>query len=223
MTSLIEHIEKCLDLTEEFKSKLTTDIACMEGMSGLKTRHFYNNLCSMDDARYLEIGVWKGSTFCSALCGNALKAVAIDNFSEFVGSAFGDPRTEFQTNFRNHKGKNDATFIETNCWELDVDALKNEHGTFNIYMYDGNHTETSHYEALNHYLPCLDDTFIYVVDDWNFPAIEKGTMASIEKNGVDIVYQKVILTEANPGVQRGANHWHNGISIFVLKKLLRKM
>ena len=28
----------------------------MEGMSGKKPRHFYNNVCSMNDARYLEIG-----------------------------------------------------------------------------------------------------------------------------------------------------------------------
>lgn len=32
----------------------------MDGMSGIKTRHFYNNLLNYYDARYLEIGTWKG-------------------------------------------------------------------------------------------------------------------------------------------------------------------
>ena len=37
-------------------SKVTNDILVMEGMSGTKTRHFYNNLLNIEDARYLEIG-----------------------------------------------------------------------------------------------------------------------------------------------------------------------
>ena len=28
----------------------------MDGMTGKKTRHFYNNLLNTEDARYLEIG-----------------------------------------------------------------------------------------------------------------------------------------------------------------------
>ena len=36
-------------------------------MTGIKTRHFYNNILNTDDARYLEIGAWKGSSICSAM------------------------------------------------------------------------------------------------------------------------------------------------------------
>ena len=34
-------------------SKITDDIISMDGMSGIKTRHFYNNLLNTEDARYL--------------------------------------------------------------------------------------------------------------------------------------------------------------------------
>lgn len=56
-------------------SKITEEIIKMEGMSGTKTRHFYNNLLNTEDARYLEIGSWKGSSVCSAMCGNKAKVV----------------------------------------------------------------------------------------------------------------------------------------------------
>ena len=45
------------------------------------------------------------------------------------------------------------------------DSELNTIGKFNIYMYDGNHSEDSHFKALDHFFPCLDDEFIYLVDD----------------------------------------------------------
>jgi hypothetical protein len=41
MSNLIKHIEKCLKLTDEYKCKVTPKIINMDGMSGIKTRHFY--------------------------------------------------------------------------------------------------------------------------------------------------------------------------------------
>jgi hypothetical protein len=82
-------------------------------------------------------------------------------------------------------------------------------------MYDGNHTETSHFQALNHYLSCLDDEFIYLIDDWNWKPVRNGTIRSIKDNKCEILYQKVIRTTGHGGQN---SDWHNGISIFVLKK-----
>jgi hypothetical protein len=107
MTTLIEHVEKCLKLTDQYNSKVDPKILTMQGMSGKKTRHFYNNICSMEDARYLEIGTWKGSSICSAMCNNKMTCLAIDNWSEFGG-----PKNEFLENFNKFKGENNATFIE---------------------------------------------------------------------------------------------------------------
>ena len=56
----------------------------LHSISGFKTRCFYNNLCLMTDARYLEIGSWEGSTLCSAMFENPHGYfMAIDNFTEF--------------------------------------------------------------------------------------------------------------------------------------------
>jgi hypothetical protein len=207
MSILIKHIEASLRKTEENDSKLigVNQILKMEGMSGKKTRHFYNNICSMDDVRYLEIGTWKGSSLCSAMYKNKMTCVAVDNWSEFWG-----PKAEFMSNFNKFKGENNATFIEKNCWDIDARTI----GKFNIYMYDGAHTEVTHFRALSHYLPCLDDEFIYIVDDWNWEYVRNGTLDSIKKNNLRILYHKWILTPScHP-----SNDWHNGISIFVLRK-----
>ena len=90
MEELRAHVERAFENAEKGESKITQEIIDMEGMSGIKTRHFYNNLLNRDDARYLEIGTWKGSSICSAMCGNKAKAVCIDNWSQFGG-----PKTEF--------------------------------------------------------------------------------------------------------------------------------
>lgn len=197
---------------ERHQSKITNEIISMEGMSGTKTRHFYNNLLNTEDARYLEIGTWKGSSVCSAMCNNKATVVCIDNWSEFGG-----PKSEFLENFEKYKGENDAMFIEKDCFKVDVSQLPK----FNIYMYDGNHTNESHYHALLHYYDCLDDIFIYIVDDWNWQDVRDGTMQSIKKLNLKILYeQKIRLTWDNSHTPQpfASKTWHNGIYISILQK-----
>lgn len=61
-------------------------------------------------------------------------------------------------------------------------------------MYDGDHSEASHYNALNHFLPYLDKEFIFIVDDWNWDYVRNPTMESISKNNIKIIYQNEIRT-----------------------------
>ena len=110
MEHYINHVETAFQNAENKISKITDEIINMEGMTGTKTRHFYNNLLNMDDARYLEIGTWKGSSVCSAMCGNRATVTCIDNWSEFGG-----PKSDFLINFEKYKGENNANFIEDNC------------------------------------------------------------------------------------------------------------
>jgi len=205
-------IEKAFQNAENNISKITNDIINMDGMSGTKTRHFYNNLLTIEDARYLEIGTWKGSSVCSAMCNNKANVICIDNWSEFGG-----PKNEFLVNFEKFKGENDGTFIENDCYNVDVSVLPK----FNIYMYDGNHTNDSHYKALLHYYNCLDDIFIFIVDDWNWNDVRDGTINSIEKLNLKILYEKEVrLTWDNSHTPQplAADTWWNGIYIAILQK-----
>jgi len=205
-------IEKSFKNAENNISRISKDIIDLEGMTGTKTRHFYNNLLDTPDARYLEIGTWKGSSVSSAMYGNKATVICIDNWSEFGG-----PKNEFLTNFEKFKGENHATFIEGDCYNIDVSTLSK----FNIFMYDGNHTNESHYKALLHYYDCLDDIFIFIVDDWNWIDVREGTLKSIQKLDLKILYKKeIILTSDNSHTPQpqAKDTWWNGIYVAILQK-----
>ena len=206
-------VETAFVNAEKNISKITPDIIAMEGMTGIKTRHFYNNLLNIDDARYLEIGTWKGSSVCSAMAGNNATVVCIDNWSQFAG-----PKNEFMINFNKHKGANNARFIESDCFKVDISTLPK----FNIYMYDGDHTHDSHYKALQYFYDCLDDTFIFIVDDWNWQSVRDGTMNSIRQLNLTVMYRKYIRTTNNNEHPTWGSleqkQWHNGFFVAVLKK-----
>ena len=203
----ISHVKQAFEDAETYQSKITDDILFMDGMSGIKTRHFYNNLLTLEDARYLEIGTWKGSSVCSAMCNNKAKILCIDNWCQFGG-----PKEEFLINFNRFIGKNDAFFIEEDCFAIEVSYLPK----FNIYMYDGEHSAESQYKALTHYYDCLDDIFIYIVDDWAMEEIRDGTNKAISDLNLKTLYEKHIITEEDGLL--GKQGWWNGIYIAVFSK-----
>jgi len=209
MTSLFlelkQHVKTAFEKAEKNESKITDEILNIHGMTGKKTRHFYNNLLNKDDIRYLEIGTWKGSSVCSAMYGNKAKVVCIDDWSEY-----GNHRDEFLNNFNIYKGENDARFIEQDCYKVDISELLK----FNIYMYDGNHTKDCHYKALIHYYDCLDDIFIFIVDDWNWEDVRNGTYESIKQLNLTTLYEKEIYTPGNCTYDT----WWNGIYVAILQK-----
>jgi hypothetical protein len=207
-----KHIDDAILKAERLESKLPSEILSMSGMSGIKTRHFYNNLLSLEDARYLEVGTWKGSSVCSAMYGNKALVVCVDNWSQFQG-----PKLEFLNSFEKFKGENNASFIEKDAFEIVTTALPK----FNMYMYDGDHSELSHYLAVTHFLNAMDDVFIYVVDDWNWSQVREGTMKAIAASKLEIVHQREIrLTNDNshtpPDIAKAT--WWNGIWAAVLRK-----
>jgi hypothetical protein len=197
------------------ESSITKEIEDMDGMSGRQTRHFYNTILKMDDARYLEIGAWKGSSTCSAMCGNKATVVCIDNWSEFL--EYG-PKNEFIQNFTRYKGENTAQYIEADCFKVDISTLPK----FNIYLYDGAHDEESHYKALIHYYECLDDTFIFIVDDWDQKTIREATYRSIKDLNLNILYSREIDTRPAgiSDIEHNAakKQWWEGIYVAILQK-----
>jgi hypothetical protein len=210
-SSLIEKYISLLDNSftnaENNSSKISQEIIDMYGMSGTKTRHFYNNLLNTDDARYLEIGTYKGSSVCSAMYSNNAHVICIDDWSENWGHS--NIKEDFLDNFSKYKGNNDANFIQGNCFEINISELSK----FNIYMYDGNHSEENQYNALAYYYNCLDDVFIYIVDDWNEDQIQSGTKRAIKDLNLTIVHEKEVFTKY--GDEKG---WWSGMYAVLLKK-----
>ena len=207
-----KHIESSLLMAKNGQSKLPQSILKMDGMSGSKTRHFYNNILNIPDARYLEIGTWKGSSVCAAMYGNTAQITCIDNWS-----LFGGPKDEFLQNLETYKGNNQVNFIEQDCFTVDVSALPK----FNIYLYDGDHSKEAQYKALTHYINCLDDVFILMIDDWNWSDVRNGTMCAIHDLKLKVEYQKEIRTtfdDSHLPLHKASKTWWNGIYIAILSK-----
>src|SRR5262245_61390903 len=125
---------------ENHASKLTMAELRLPGMSGKKGRHLLNNLCSLPGLRYLEVGMWQGSTFCSALHQNSIKAVGIDNWSEFGG-----PKQAFDANVARYLGKNEVKIFNQAVFTVPHDAVM---PNVDVYFYDGGHTEEEQYKAI---------------------------------------------------------------------------
>ena len=120
-------------------------------------------------------------------------------------------------NFDKFKGENNVSFIERDCYSIDVTTLPK----FNIYLYDGDHSHESHYKALSHFYDCLDDIFIYIVDDWNWHSVRNGTNDAISNLNLEILYDKEVrltLNEDHTPMDIAHRTWWNGIYVAVLKK-----
>ena len=205
--NFVNHIYQAFERANKNESKIHEDILKLEGMSGSKTRHLYNNLVNFEGARYLEIGCWKGSTLASAMYKNSAEIVCIDNFSEFDD---GTVKNILLNTIERYKGDNKVTFLDEDSFKVDVKKLPK----FNIYMYDGDHSKDSHSNALTYYYDCLDDIFIYIVDDWNWQQVKIGTIEAIHKLGLNVLERIEVNSEEYPDKE---GYW-NGVMICVLKK-----
>lgn len=211
----INHVKSSLFWARNDMSKLNNDILNkLVGMTGKKTRHFYNNLCSLPDARYLEIGAWKGSSSISAMYMNPqCKATIIDNWSEYNGSP-----SELVSNIDTYiPYKANYTFINEDCFFLS-EPLRMK---YNIYLYDGAHDEEAQCKAITRFYEYLDDVSIVIIDDWNYPPAEKGTWKGFDTVGAKIIYKEEIKLTTNGShspMDLAARDFWNGMAVFVIEK-----
>lgn len=190
----------------------------LHGMSGRRYRIFINQLIkTIEDAKYLEVGSWAGSTACSAIYGNKVYCTCIDNWSEFGG-----PKDQFHRNVKAAISPDGINGLR--CYEEDFRAVDYRTiGKFNVYLFDGPHSTQDQYDGLKFPLPALEDVFIFIVDDWNDPRPREGTHKAIEELGIEVVYSMQIRTSNGidrvyPEIVSQHSHWHNGYFISVCKK-----
>lgn len=194
--------------------KLPDWIRYMEGMSGKKYRYFINNLiATTPDARYLEIGSHAGSTACSAIYGNKVKATCIDNWSEFGG-----PKDLFMQNIeRARSDQIDFQFIESDFRAVDYSGI----GKYNVYMFDGPHFEQDQYDGIDLVKDALDDTYVLIVDDYNWSIIRNGTEAALDHVGHKVLAKIEVFTyigDGHPVISHQYSDWHDGYLIALVSK-----
>ena len=214
--TLINHAKEAFNHAEQCKSKLTPEILDLSGMSGIKTRHLYNNLGNLPGATYFEIGTYTGSTLISALYQNDIKAFGMDNFSEFD-----QPKGTCLFNLNTHVNDQSWKLIEKDFYTwTDQDIIEYSVPPIDLFMYDGMHTTKCQYDGIVNMFPYFSDNFILIVDDWLYEDIVvKPTYEALKKIGVTIHYEKTLVTQEQEGEGDGKQTYWNGFGLFVCSKV----
>lgn len=211
----VEALVQALEGAWRGEGKLDADVLAIPGMSGRKYRQFINLLVSLlPTPRYLEIGSWAGSTLCSAIRGNRVTATAIDNWSEFGG-----PSGMFLQNLAAFRGaESRVSFLERDFREIDYASI----GRFDVFLFDGPHSEKDQYDGVVMPQPALDDDYVLIVDDWNFQSVRVGTHRAMRDLGLQVAWATEIRTtldDTHPEHAREGSDWHNGYLIAAITKI----
>lgn len=225
----IQVIRDCLDLAKDGVSGIPQYCLEIPGMSGIVYRRFINNyIRTLSNPRYLEVGVWTGSTLCAAIGGiDNIYAVAVDNYSESYPHYSTSPEEDCRRNVATVKSESANIELLLNQEFETFDPQP--HGPFNVYMYDGWHEEDSQCLGITKVAPCLDDISLIIVDDWNSHGLEveykgvtygsnekAGTYRAFDQVGLEILYKFEVETGENPMFP---SDWHNGYGVFLVKKI----
>lgn len=210
---LIEHIQASVYNAFHNISKLSQDVLAMEGMSGDKTRHLYNNICNFPNKTYLEVGTYKGSSFISAMYDNDVHGMCIDNWSEFGG------KDDFFANIKKFATHLPPTLhvIDKDCWTVTKDDVPQ---AIDIFMYDGAHTYDDQKKAITHFAPFFAEYCILIVDDWkcDWVQVRDGTMDGIHESGLKILHKEEIGLVNTIDFHQGGDTFWNGCGVFLCKK-----
>lgn len=219
--NLIDTVKIALTKSKNNESKISKKTKNLPGLTSEKVKHFINNLCELPDCKYLEAGVFQGSIFAAAVEKNDLVATAIDNFSESsiipmdsnvnINSEKGNNKEIFLKNIKDLVLNKQVNIIDSNVFETDLNKISLKS---NVIFMDIEHTYESHYNFLNKFYEKIDNTFVYVVDDWNWLQVRDATFKSIEDLKLKTLFKEEIFTKGED-----KNDYWNGLGIFVLNKI----
>lgn len=207
-----DHIQQSIDNALAGKSNLTDDMFGIRGFSTPTIRSLFNNLCNTEEQiNYLEIGLFCGATFCSSFNKNCT-SIGIENHSQDFSAGFETVKQELIENVSCYANRaKDVKIYYDDCFEIDKSVLPK----IDIYSFDGFHSFETQSKALPEFLNCMNDKFIFLVDDLTWNYVHDGTAAgfSVLKNKIEIEKSWVL----GYGYQ-DSPVWHNGIGVFLINK-----
>ena len=216
--NLADAVKKALSSSKAKISKINNDVKALPGLTAEKVKHFVNKLCELPEARYLELGVFQGAIFSSALYNNTIYAIAVDNWQGKntaparpevnIKAEVGNDREIFVKNLRKYIGKSEVKIYQGDFLGFDLKQLP---WKSNILFYDGDHS--IHNDILPKWDSAMDNQFVFIVDDWNWDNVRVPTLESIKKMGYKVLYKEEITGK----IEDSTDYW-NGLGIFVLEK-----
>ena len=210
----IPHILESIDKAERLDSNYTG--VAIESLTSNITKHILNNICSLSDTVYLELGCYAGGTFYSALQNNNVKGYAVDNYKQPTYPNRDD------LNFKGYQNpkavlleppwypdkRYDYKLIEEDIQNI---ALPEE---VNVIFYDADHDPQAQYINLKHVYQFCKDEFILIIDDANMPNVIESVDEFIRIMKLNVIFERKLLTNK----PEDDSSWWNGLYILLLKK-----
>lgn len=214
--NLTQIIDDAVDKADNNQSKLSDEQAGITGFSSTKIRHLYNNIVStVDKARYLEVGLFTGSTFVAALWDNSYEcAWGFDNWSQLWGWKKKKLRNKFYDRMEEFNLDGKINIIEQDFFK-DAPSV---HGVsnVNVYMYDALHTKEAQYNAITHVKDILADQVIIMIDDSDRRHVFESTDKGIATLPHKIVHSRRMTSRHHT---RGPGHeWWEGVYIIGIER-----
>lgn len=207
-----EHIVESIKNGIDGKSNLTPEQLSVRGFSTATQRHIFSNLCDINGT-YLEIGLFCGATFVSSFNKN-LTSIGVENHSQDFGEGFDLVKQELSDNVKKFADNAKGVYLHyTDCFSMDKSVLPDD---IDIFYYDGEHSELNQSKALPYFIDKMAKTFVMIVDDYSWKAVEGGTLAGLEKlkESIDVEHCWILKGQQ----QNDDPIFHNGIAIFLINK-----
>lgn len=198
----VEYLENTIRNLD--KIELPKNIYKIRGLTGYKIQRLLNSLCSHLEAKHLHIGLFAGATLAGACYNNTIPIYAVDNFSDRA------KQKEFDKNMSDNNIDNYRLLVK-NCWEVSSADLDNH--KFNVYFFDGPHSEEDHANALVKYEQHLADRFVFLVDDFNGQNVQNGTKKGLDKIDAKILYH----VHLKDGGHNDRNGYWNGLGVYLME------
>ena len=210
----IPHIIESIDKAERLDSNYTG--IAIESLTSNITKHFLNNICSLPDTVYLELGCYAGGTFYSALQNNNTKGYAVDNYKQptyphrddlnFKG--YQNPKAVLLEPPWHPDNRYDYTLIEDDVNNITLPEQ------VNVIFYDADHNPQAQYNNLKHVHQYCKDEFILIIDDANMPGVIESVDEFVRVMKLDVIFERKVLTNK----PEDDTSWWNGLYILLLKK-----
>lgn len=207
----VDHVDDSIARALRGEAYFDSEVLDVLGFATPTMRRMFSNLCHMEGLTYLECGTYAGATLSAATNNNPVRAIGIDNFCQ-TWHPGRDIKAEFTAN--KDRFAPASSFIEGNCFNP---ACLASVGTgIDILYFDGDHTHDAQARALPYFLNALADTFLFIVDDYNWPDVKNGTEDGLNavSSKASVIRDWQLIGEAH----QDDPVWHNGIALFLCKK-----
>lgn len=229
-----EFVEATLELADKGQSKISERERELFGISSPRLKALLNNLCSKEDTKYLELGVYKGSTIISAVYGNkTCKAVGVENYKYDErepkrhapeGQIWENMKSQLKANLDRYSDPgvpvdvSNITIVEGNFQEVDL----SKHGKFDICFFDivpaTTDTYVSFFEKI---VPVLSSEAVILFSNYSnvHNAKELDFLLADNSDKFDIQWK----TQRISGGLSDYTQYHSGLLIVGIKKKIAKI